>query len=115
MSIGPHFYLLSKTLRSRAVPLSHSVMALSSRSGGGGHFERPDPKLPTEYKHTRRIHLEDINTILYHDFAPEFHMHLHSPFIQNGKQGVALVFIYFCLVLAPAWAFAQMLNKWAGS
>jgi hypothetical protein len=43
-----------------------------------GHFHRPDPKPYSLYKYTRRTHLEDINTILYSDFAPEFHMHLHS-------------------------------------
>lgn len=53
-------------------------MALAVRGGGGGHFHRPDPKVPKLYEHTRLIHLEDINTILYHDFSPEYHMHLHS-------------------------------------
>jgi hypothetical protein len=46
--------------------------------GGGGHWHRPDPIGTKPYVHTRRIRLEDINTTLYHDFAPEYHMHLHS-------------------------------------
>ncbi len=65
--------------------------------------------------HTRRIHLEDINTILYHDYAPEYHMHLHSMHIQNSKQGVAMVFIYCLLILGPLWFFSTFLSKWAGT
>ena len=48
---------------------------IATRSGG---FHKPDPKLTPEYVHTRKIDLVDINTIIYHDFAPEYHMHLHS-------------------------------------
>ena len=79
MSLNPHFYMLSRALRTRALTNASAVAAV--RGGGGGHFHRPDPKLPKQYEHTRLIHLEDINTILYHDFNPEYHMHLHSPFI----------------------------------
>jgi hypothetical protein len=43
-----------------------------------GGFHGPDPKPYKEYKYTRRYHLEDINTVWYHDYAPEYHMHLHS-------------------------------------
>jgi hypothetical protein len=83
MSYNPHLFLLAKTLRSRS--MTTPVMKMAIRGGGGGHFHRPDPKVAKPYEHTRLIHLEDINTILYHDFSPEYHMHLHSPFIQNGK------------------------------
>lgn len=37
-------------------------------------------------------------------------MHLHSPHIQNTKQGLALVFLYFALMIVPAWAFMIYLN-----
>ena len=83
--------------------------------GGGGHFHKPDPKLGRPYEHTRLVQLEDINTVLYHDFSPEYHMHLHSPFIQNSKQGVALIFLYFILIIAPVWAFGAYLHKKMGS
>lgn len=79
MSGNPHLFILTKALRSRSLAVSH--LAKATRGGGGGHFHRPDPKLPPLYEHTRLVHLEDINTILYHDFSPEYHMHLHSPFI----------------------------------
>ena len=114
MSLNPHFYLLTRNLKSRT-SFYTAALALTTRGGGGGHFHRPDPKLPTEYVHTRRIHLQDINTILYHDFAPEYHMHLHSPFVQNGRQGVALIFIYFFLIICPAWFIATRLQKMAGA
>lgn len=42
-------------------------------------------------------------------------MHLHSPFVQNGKQGVSLIVIYFLLILAPMWALCFRLNRWMGS
>jgi ribosomal protein L20A (L18A) len=52
----------------------NSAAAFATR----GSFHRPDPKPYGLYKYTRRTHMEDVNTILYSDFAPEFHMHLHS-------------------------------------
>ena len=108
MSGNPHLYLLAKTMRSRGL----SPTALAVR---GGHFHKPDPRTWKPYTHTRLVQLEDINTMLYHDFSPEFHMHLHSPWVQNAKQGVTLVFLYFCLVLAPCWALGAYLHKKAGS
>lgn len=101
MSGNPHLFLLSKAMRQRSNPLH-----LAMRGGGGGHFHKPDPKVATPYEHKRVVHLEDINTVLYHDYSPEYHMHLHSPFIQNSKQGIALQIIYFLLILAPAWWLA---------
>ena len=44
----------------------------------GGHFHKPDPLPYPWYKDTRRVHLEDVNTVLYSDIGPEFHLHLHS-------------------------------------
>lgn len=113
MSLNPHLFMLTKAMRSRT--LTPRVMAVAVRGGGGGHFHRPDPKPQEPYEHTRLIHLEDINTVLYHDFNPEYHMHLHSPFIQNSKQGVALIMIYFFLIITPVWFCAKTLQKWAGS
>ena len=55
-----------------------SRACVAATRGGGGSWHRPDPKPYPLYKYTRRYRLEDINTILYSDFAPEFHMHLHS-------------------------------------
>jgi hypothetical protein len=88
-----------------------SASTLAVRGGGGGHFHKPDPKTWKTYDHTRVVHLEDINTVIYHDFNPEYHMHLHSPFIQQAKQGVALQFLYFCLIIAPVWMFGAYLHK----
>jgi hypothetical protein len=79
MSGSPHLYLLTKSLRTSKV-VNQSI-SLAMRGGGGGHFHRPDPKLPKLYDYTRRYRLEDINTVLYHDFSPEYHMHLHSAHI----------------------------------
>lgn len=101
MSGNPHMYLLAKALRTRTTLSSAKLLA--TRGGGGGHWHRPDPAVPNPYVHTRRIHLEDINTILYHDFSPEYHMHLHSHFIQNATQGISLIIIYFFLVILPTW------------
>jgi hypothetical protein len=70
--MNPHMFLLAKTLR------RSTAVSLAARGGGGGSFHKPDPPLTPEYKHTRRVHLEDINTLFYHDYSPEFHMHLHS-------------------------------------
>mmetsp|Transcript_40714 Transcript_40714/g.39318 ORF Transcript_40714/g.39318 Transcript_40714/m.39318 type:complete len:142 (+) Transcript_40714:125-550(+) len=66
------------------------------------------------YQHTRRIKLEEVNTILYHELAPEYHMHLHSPVVKNSRQGISLMFLYFCLVMAPAWLFMTYLQSKSG-
>ena len=83
--------------------------------GGGGSWHRPDPKPYPLYKYTRRYHLQDINTILYSDIAPEFHMHLHSMWVQSSKQGLALWLGYFFVVIFPMWCFARYLMKESGS
>ena len=113
MSSNPHLYLLTRTLRRN--PMVCQALYTSLRGGGGGHFHRPDPKTPKPYNFTRRYRLEDINTVLYHDFAPEYHMHLHSPWIQNGKQGVTLLFLYFLLVICPMFMIGMKLHKMAGA
>ena len=107
--------MLAKAFRSRQSILANQAMLNAVRGGGGGHFHRPDPKLGTPYEQTRLVQLEDINTVLYHDFSPEYHMHMHSPFIQNAKQGHALLFCYFFLILAPCWALGAYLHKKMGS
>jgi hypothetical protein len=42
-------------------------------------------------------------------------MHLHSAFIQNAKQGWALIILYFLFILVPAWSMAMYLHKMAGA
>lgn len=61
-------------LRSRSGFAANSPLMRATRGG----FARPDPKPYGQYKYTRRTHLQDINTVLYSDFAPEFYLHLHS-------------------------------------
>ena len=77
---NPHMYML---MRARAAPMlsgAPSVLCTTqaTRGGGGGHWHRPDPKPYPLYKVTRRYRLEDINTVWYGDFGPEFWVHLHS-------------------------------------
>ena len=81
----------------------------------GGHFHKPDPLPYPWYKQTRRVHLEDINTVLYSDIGPEFHMHLHSIQIQSGKQGWFLIFAYFMGIIFPCWLVARKCHKDAGA
>lgn len=81
----------------------------------GGHFARPDPKPYKLYDYSRRTHLEDINTVLYSDFAPEFHMHLHSIQIQHSQQGVFLLLAYFTVIIMPMWLIGRWLHKKAGA
>ena len=80
-----------------------------------GGFHKPDPKPYAPYKNTRRVHLEDINTTLYSDIGPEFHMHLHSVQIQSGKQGWMLLFAYFGMIIMPCWLIARKCHKQAGA
>ena len=80
-----------------------------------GGFHKPDPKPYGQYKYTRRYHLEDINTTLYSDFAPEFYMHLHSLWVKHSRQGLALLGIYFCLIVVPMWSFLAWLQLKAGA
>ena len=88
--------------------------ALATR-GGGGSWHRPDPKPYPLYKYTRRYHLEDINANLYSDFAPEFHMHLHSMWLQSSKQTVMLMLIYFLVVITPCWLMGRRLTQEANA
>ena len=81
----------------------------------GGHWHRPDAKPYAKYNYTRRYHLEDINTVLYSDYAPEYHLHLHSVNIRSSKEGVLLIFAYFSLIIMPVWMIARWLHKLAGS
>ena len=102
---------MAMLLRPRASVFSQTLAV----RGGGGHWHRPDPKPYGLYKYTRRYKLEDINSVLYSDVAPEFHMHLHSIWVQHSKQGIALITIYFCLIIMPMWLCARWLHKKAGS
>ena len=113
MSSNPHLYLLTRTLRKN--PLNQIAFLNAIRGGGGGSFHRPDPPLPKPYNYSRRYRLEDVNTVLYHDFAPEYHMHLHSPWIKNTKEGIALALAYFFLIIVPGWLVARKLMEISGS
>ena len=94
---------------------SRATQAVATRGGGGGSFHRPDPQPYALYKYTRRYHLQDINSVIYGDFAPEFHMHLHSMWIQDGKRGWFLLFSYFMLVMFPCWCITRTLMKNSGA
>ena len=99
-------------LMRKSTPIFQKQALFAATRGG---FHGPDPKPYAEYKYTRRYHLEDINTVLYHDYAPEYHMHLHSIQIKNSKEGMALIAIYFCLIIMPVWLTTRQLHKLAGS
>lgn len=98
-------------MRARTSAFANNAAVGASRGG----FHRPDPKPYGLYKYTRRYHLEDINSVLYSDFAPEFHMHLHSIQIQHSRQGIALILGFFCLIIFPCWMVTRWLHKLAGS
>ena len=91
-------------------PIFARATTMATR-GGGGSWHRPDPKPYALYKYTRRYHLEDINSVIYGDFAPEFHMHLHSMWLQSSKQTVSLMLIYFLAILLPMWTLGRTLTQ----
>ena len=99
--------LLRSTFRARQT----SSLAAACRGG----FHKPDPVPYAKYQHTRRIHLEDINTQFYSDIGPEFYMHLHSLQIQNGRRGWFLLLAYFTLIIFPAWSIAAKCHRDMGS
>lgn len=72
----------SLLMRGRCAVLNLNNAAAAAARGG---FARPDPKPYALYKHTRRLHVEDVNTVFYNDFAPEFHLHLHSIWVQHSR------------------------------
>merc|ERR1719263_1321996 len=104
--------LLRSALRQRQGALASNALLAASRGGG---FHKPDPLPYPWYKDTRRVHLEDVNTVLYSDIGPEFHMHLHSIQIQSGKAGWFYIFSYFCLVIFPCWLVARKAHVDAGA
>ena len=83
--------------------------------GGGGHWHRPDPKPYALYKYTRRYHLEDINTVLYNDVAPEYYLHLHSVQMKGSKETWLFMWSYFFIIIVPMWAIARWMHKQTGS
>lgn len=112
MSSNPHLFMLARAMRSKSL----TPMAVQSAvRGGGGGFHKPDPKPWKPYNHTRVVALEDINTILYHDTNPEYHLHLHAMWVKNAKQGWALIWIYFFSIIVPIWAACVYTHKRAGS
>ena len=95
-------------------PMTMSTPMMAAR-GGGGHWHRPDPKPYKPYKYTRRYHLEDINTVWYNDYAPEFYLHLHSIQMKGSKETWLFMWTYFFIIIVPMWAIAYKLHKLAGS
>ena len=104
--------LIKSAFRNRSSNIMMKNAAIATRGGG---FHKPDPLPYGWYKYTRRTHLEDINTILYSDIAPEFHMHLHSIQIQSGKQGWTLIALFFLGIIFPCWCVARKCHKDAGA
>ena len=96
-----------------ASPIFARATTSMATRGGGGSWHRPDPTPYPLYKYTRRYHLEDINSVIYGDFAPEFHMHLHSMWLQSSKQTVAIMIAYFLGVMLPIWWLARKLTHHA--
>ena len=88
----------------RPMPASTLMQAMR---GGGGHWHRPDPKPYKLYKYTRRYHLEDINTVLYSDIAPEYYLHLHSVHMKGSKETWAFMWTYFFVLIIPGWWLAR--------
>ena len=104
--------LMRSAMRSRLTGLPATLAKTSAVRGG---FHKPDP-LPYKFQvDTKRHRLEDINTVLYSDIGPEFHMHLHSIQIQSGKQGWFLIFAYFSMIIFPCWLVLRHCHKQAGS
>jgi hypothetical protein len=101
---------LQMLFRNRTVNKFQSSALKAAVRGGA-----PDPKPYKLYKYTRRYHLEDINTVLYSDFAPEYHMHLHSIHIRQSKEGIFLVLSYFFCIILPAWLVCRYFMQISGS
>jgi hypothetical protein len=101
----------TQMLRARSGFAANSPLMRATRGG----FARPDPKPYGTYKYTRRYHLQDMNTVLYSDFAPEFYMHLHSIWVQHSRQGIALWLAYFAMIVVPVWSFMVYLQKKTGA
>lgn len=112
---NPHLFLLTRALRQRTLVAANSQSMLSAVRGGGGGFHKPDPQPWHERPSTRVVALEDTNTILYHDTNPEFHLHLHAMWVQNSKQGWALIWIKVLFFITPCLLLAAYSHSIAGS
>ena len=87
------------------------MTSMTAMRGGGGGWHRPDPVPYKRYNYTRRYHLEDINTTLYSDVAPEFYLHLHSIHMKGSKETWFFMWCYFFCILCPMWALGIYCHK----
>merc|ERR1712086_458880 len=81
----------------------------------GGHFHKPDHPNAVMYKHTRRLHMHDTNTVWHNDVAPEFLFHYHSIQVQNSKAGWFYLLCWGTFIAAPMFIIGMKISKDSGA